>query len=217
MSQARYRSTRSPCCGLAQGGCRPRIARPHRGFRDRPQIGHGAAAEVSSLGEIWSSHAEVSTPWLSRHRLIIFDAEYCVTMRGGSPSDSRITRPSGTPSTRFHVILTPQASKGKGAGSMLKRRGSIFIGGKRVLEMGRRSFPDTRVLTSAGTSARGCKDRKEGKLRRKLFHREERPTLERHIIDTSEWTCANHRHVMEPHLVCEDIRAGSADLQLCAK
>jgi hypothetical protein len=45
----------------------------------------------------------------------------------------------------------------------------------------------------------------------------ERPTLERHIIDTSEWTCANHRHVMEPHLVCEDIRAGSADLQLCAE
>ena len=44
---------------------------------------------------------------------------------------------------------------------MLKRRGSIFIGGKRVLEMGRRSFPDTRVLTSAGTSARGCEDRKE--------------------------------------------------------
>ena len=37
---------------------------------------------------------------------------------------------------------------------------------------------------------------KRGKLRRRLFHREERPTLERNIIDTSERTCANHRYVM---------------------
>jgi len=40
---------------------------------------------------------------------------------------------------------------------------------------------------------------KGGKATVELFHREERPALERHIIDTSEWTCANHRHVMEPH------------------
>jgi hypothetical protein len=33
----------------------------------------------------------------------------------------------------------------------------------------------------------------------KLFHREKRPAPERHIIDTSEWTCANHRHVMGQH------------------
>ena len=30
----------------------------------------------------------------------------------------------------------------------------------------------------------------------KLFHREERPALERNIIDTSEWTCANYRYVI---------------------
>ena len=41
--------------------------------------------------------------------------------------------------------------------------------------------------------------RKEGKRRWKLFHREERPALERHIIDTSEWTFANHRYVMGQH------------------
>ena len=41
--------------------------------------------------------------------------------------------------------------------------------------------------------------RQEGKLRRKLFHREERPALERDIIDTSEWTCANYRYVPGQH------------------
>jgi hypothetical protein len=30
----------------------------------------------------------------------------------------------------------------------------------------------------------------------KLFHQEKRPALERNIIDTSEWTCANYRYVI---------------------
>ena len=33
----------------------------------------------------------------------------------------------------------------------------------------------------------------------KLFHREQRPTPERHIIDASEWTCANYRYVIGQH------------------
>ena len=41
----------------------------------------------------------------------------------------------------------------------------------------------------------------KGRKRRggKLFHREERPARERHIIDTSEWTCANYRYVIGWH------------------
>jgi hypothetical protein len=34
-------------------------------------------------------------------------------------------------------------------------------------------------------------NREEGKLRLRLLHREERPTLERYIFDASERTCAN--------------------------
>jgi hypothetical protein len=34
----------------------------------------------------------------------------------------------------------------------------------------------------------------------KLFHRKERPALERSIIDTSEWARANYRYVMKQHL-----------------
>ena len=37
------------------------------------------------------------------------------------------------------------------------------------------------------------------KLRWKLFHREERPTLERNIIDTSERARANYRYVIGQH------------------
>ena len=39
-------------------------------------------------------------------------------------------------------------------------------------------------------------DRKEGSCRWKLLHREQRPALERDIIDASEWTWANDRYVM---------------------
>jgi len=42
-------------------------------------------------------------------------------------------------------------------------------------------------------------DRKEGKLRWKLFHREERPALERNIIDTSERARAKYRYVIGQH------------------
>ena len=42
-------------------------------------------------------------------------------------------------------------------------------------------------------------DEKEGKRRWKLFHREERPTLERNIIDTSERARANYRYVIGQH------------------
>ena len=65
--------------------------------------------------------------------------------------------------------------------------------------MARESFPGTRWTQQARdgiASARSLRDRKQVKLRWKLFHREERPALERHIIDTSEWTCANHRCVI---------------------
>ena len=41
--------------------------------------------------------------------------------------------------------------------------------------------------------------KKEGSDRRKLFHREERPTLERNIIDTSERARANYRYVIGEH------------------
>ena len=33
----------------------------------------------------------------------------------------------------------------------------------------------------------------------KLFHREERPAFERNTIDTSEWTCEDHRYVIGQH------------------
>ena len=40
-------------------------------------------------------------------------------------------------------------------------------------------------------------DARKGKATEwKLFHREGRPAPERHIIDTSEWTCANYQYVM---------------------
>jgi hypothetical protein len=42
-------------------------------------------------------------------------------------------------------------------------------------------------------------NRKEGKLRGRLLHREERPARERYIIDTSEWTCASYRYVIGQH------------------
>jgi hypothetical protein len=58
---------------------------------------------------------------------------------------------------------------------------------------------------------------KEGSDRRKLFHREKRPALERNIIDTSERARTNYRYVIGQHLACEDIRVGTANLQLCAK
>ena len=43
-------------------------------------------------------------------------------------------------------------------------------------------------------------DRKRGEATGgKLFHREQRPALERNIIDTSDWTWATHRYVTGRH------------------
>ena len=42
-------------------------------------------------------------------------------------------------------------------------------------------------------------DQREESYRWKLFHREERPALERYIIDTSERARANYRYVIGQH------------------
>ena len=87
---------------------------------------------------------------------------------------------------------------------------------RRVLDMARRGFliqaKQARKLAPELWGLKGV----EATV--KLFHREERPAPERYIVDTSEWTCANHRHVMGQHfLTFGDIRVGSANLQLFAK
>lgn len=53
---------------------------------------------------------------------------------GPIPPGSSTTRSSGSLAARCPVILMLEASKGKGAGSLLQRRGSINIGGKRYWE-----------------------------------------------------------------------------------
>jgi hypothetical protein len=85
-----------------------------------------------------------------------------------------------------------EASKGKGAGSMLQRRGSINIGGKRYWKRIEGVF-----WMRGSQQARCFWGRQEGKLRRNLFHREERPA--RDIIDTSEWTRADYRYFPGQH------------------
>jgi hypothetical protein len=81
---------------------------------------------------------------------------------------------------------------------MLQSQGSIFIGGKEYWKWVEGSFLDT-VPTSAKTSARALRTERKESYRWKLFHREERPALERDIIDASEWTWANDRYVMGQH------------------
>jgi hypothetical protein len=96
---------------------------------------------------------------------------------------------------KSHVM--PHASIAEAA-SMLQRRGSAFIGGNGVLEVGRRSFSGYRSLK---------RDNERQNLRTegrrvtggKLFHREERPTLERNIIDTSERARASYRYMIGQH------------------
>ena len=69
----------------------------------------------------------------------------------------------------------------------------------------------------ARTSARALGAKRREIYRWKLFHREERPALERNIIDTSEWACANYRHVMGQHFdLLKHIRSALASLQLYA-
>jgi hypothetical protein len=53
--------------------------------------------------------------------------------------------------------------------------------------------------TGAKTSARALGTERRESYGWKLFHREERPALERDIIDTSEWTCAKYRYVLGQH------------------
>ena len=64
---------------------------------------------------------------------------------------------------------------------------------------------------------RSLGDPKEGNLRWKLFHREERPAVERHIIDTSEWTFANHRCVMGKHFGFDCYTSGLCELAALCK
>ena len=75
-----------------------------------------------------------------------------------------------------------------------------------------KEFSGFGIPAGARVSARALLIEKEAKLRWKLFHREECPTPERNIIDTSEWARANYRYVMGQHLGL--LRAGSANLQL---
>ena len=99
---------------------------------------------------------------------------------------------------------------------MLKRRGSIFIGGKKYWKRVEGVFSGYQGPNKRENYRPRLWGPKGGKATVELFHREERPALERHTIDTSEWTRASHRHVMGKHFGL-DIRAGSANLQLCAK
>jgi hypothetical protein len=51
-----------------------------------------------------------------------------------------------------------------------------------------------------------------------LFHREKRPALERHIIDTSEWTRANDRYVMKGlHFRSQEYTRGLNELAALCK
>jgi hypothetical protein len=51
----------------------------------------------------------------------------------------------------------------------------------------------------ARTSARASGAERSEIYGWKLFHREERPALERNTIDTSEWTCEDHRYAIGQH------------------
>jgi hypothetical protein len=75
--------------------------------------------ENRTVSLVWSCDFTVVLDWLPGG-----DA-------GPIPPDSSTTRSSGSLAARCPVILMLEASKGKGAGSMLQRRGSINIGGKR--------------------------------------------------------------------------------------
>jgi hypothetical protein len=51
-----------------------------------------------------------------------------------------------------------------------------------------------------------------------LIHREKRPALERHIIDTSEWTRANDRYVMKGlHFRSQEYTRGLNELAALCK
>jgi hypothetical protein len=88
--------------------------------------------------------------------------------------------------------LMPHAEKGK-SGIVLQSRGSIFIGGKEYRKWAKefsgygplKRDNERQNLRTKGRRATGGE----------LFHREERPALERNVINTSERTAANHRRV----------------------
>jgi hypothetical protein len=88
---------------------------------------------------------------------------------------------------------------GAGApGRMLQRRGSMNIGCGGYWK-GVEGVFWIRGPTGAKTSARALGTERRESYGWKLFHREERPALERDIIDTSEWTCAKYRYVLGQH------------------
>ena len=78
--------------------------------------------------------------------------------------------------------------------TLLQRRGSIFISGKKYWKWVEGVFW-IRVSISPKASARALEtERRESSVG--LFQCEERAAPERHIIDTSEWARANCRCVM---------------------
>jgi hypothetical protein len=78
---------------------------------------------------------------------------------------------------------------------MLQRAASIVIGGKENWIWVKGYGPPT----GASRERQSFWTKEEGKLRGKLFHREERPALERDTIDTSEGAPANYRYVIGQH------------------
>ena len=109
-------------------------------------------------------------------------------MRGSIPPDSRTKRPSGSLATRCPVILMLQASKGKGSGSILQRRGRLTLVAKSIGN-GLKEFSGYLPQQALELALRTERRESDGE---KLFHPEDRPALERHIIDTSERARANY-------------------------
>jgi hypothetical protein len=94
--------------------------------------------------------------------------------------------------------VMPHALYGGGGEHVTMTRVS-FHRRQRVLEIDRKSFSEYGIQTSARTSARVLGTERKESCRWKLFHREERPTLERNIIDTSERARASYRYVIGQH------------------
>jgi hypothetical protein len=100
------------------------------------------------------------------------------------------------PAGHAKAIGCRHAAKGK---SCYKAEGRFSLVAKRYWLLLEGLFW-IRVPASARSRAGTVGTEKEGKANRwKLFHREEHPTLERHIIDASERALANYRYVIGQH------------------
>ena len=113
--------------------------------------------------------------------------------------------------------LMPHYAKAKG-GHRATRPRVDFHWWRRVLDLGRRGFLDTGSQQAQELAPELWGTERRESYGWKLFHREERPALERNIIDTSEWARANYRYVIGQHFgLCKRYTSGHSELATLCK